>query len=334
MHQNYSVKLIEEYSINYGTQNNSRIYAILYICMNKKRQTAINSLKQMMEYPGRFSILVLGDSGVGKTHWISQNIKEIKDTDKKNLITVNAGLTEDSNDYWEKVFKEANCKFLLIEEVEKLSEKSQETIFNIMSTDNGNYGLKEKDLEVRIIFTSCIPIKKLRQDRRLLSSKFYDRISQFVVTFPNFNETQRTVYSDFEETWKKFFNEEHDFHNRYPHSKEFKDWLDRIAGNMHGNFRDLDKIVINWNFHQIYNESFDEKKIFELVKKDFDAILKYPAQRMYDTNTFVFDEDSKYDDIIKNFKNSLRNWSLSINYNDKRKAAEMLGVSYRTMERW
>ncbi|MGQ1783851.1 ATP-binding protein [Saccharicrinis sp. GN24d3] len=303
--------------------------------MHEIRKKAIHTLKQMMEYPGRFSILVLGDSGVGKTHWISQNVKSITGNESKdNSIFIDSGLTEDSIEYWEDVFNKANNKFLIIEEVEKLSQKSQEIIFNIISTHNGKFGLKEKNLEIRIIFTSCLPIEKLRQDRRILNSKFYDRVSQFVVTFPNFNETQRDIYSDFEETWKKFFNEQHEYHNRFPQSEEFKDWLDLVAGNMYGNFRDLDKIVINWNFHQISAEQLEESKIFELVKKDFEAILKYPAQRIYDDNSFVFIEDIKYDEMLKNFRRALRNWSLNVNFNNKQKAAEMLGISHRSMERW
>jgi len=288
-----------------------------------------------MEYPGKFSILVLGDNGVGKTHWVTQNIENLRGGDaKNNSIIVDSGLAEDSKEYWTDVFEKANQKYLLIEEVEKLSQKSQEIIFNIISTHNGKFGLEEKNLDIRIIFTSCFPIEKLRQDRRFLSTKFYDRISQFVVMLPNFKHTQTEIYYDFEETWKKFFPKQHEYHNKYPKSDEFKKWLNLVAENMYGNFRDLDKIVINWNFHQLSSEGIEESKIFELVKKDFELILKYPAQRVYDDNSFVFIEDVQYDEMMKNFKRALKKWSLGVNFDDKFKAANMLGVHHRSMERW
>lgn len=303
--------------------------------MHKKRKKVIDSLRRMMEYSGRFSIIVLGDNGVGKTHWISQNIQEIKGGNyKDSSITVDSGLIEDSKEFWADIFDKANHKYLIIEEVEKLPQKSQEIIFNILSTEDGRFGLNKKNLEIRIIFTSCFPIEKLRKDRRYLSSKFYDRISQFVVTFPSFKETQIEIYHDFEETWKKFFNEQHEYHDKYPKSDEFKHWLNLVAENMYGNFRDLDKIVINWNFHQVSSGDVSETEIFKLVRKDFEEILKYPAQRNYDDNSFVFIEDVKYDEIMKNFKRALRKWSFSVNFEDKIKAANMLGVSHRSMERW
>lgn len=288
-----------------------------------------------MEYSGRFSILVLGANGVGKTHWIYQNIKEIREENyKEYLISVDSALAEDNEKFWADIFRKADKKYLIIEEVEKLSPKSQEIIFNIISTENGKFGLKEKNLETRIVFTSCFQIDKLRNDRRHLSSKFYDRISQFVVTFPDFRETQRDIYSDFEETWKKFFNEQHEYHNKHPKNEEFKKWLNQMAENMYGNFRDLDKIVMNWNLRQVSSDNMTEEEIFEIVKKDFNEILKFPTQSVYDDNSFVFIEDTKYEDILYNFKMKLKEWCLHINNNDKMKAAKMLGVSHRTMERW
>jgi DNA-binding NtrC family response regulator len=303
--------------------------------MHKKRKQSIDSLKRMMDYEGRFSILVLGDNGVGKTHWINQNIKELREGNQKdNKVSVDSALVEDSQDYWLGIFTNANNKFLIIEEVEKLSQKSQEVLFNILSTENGKYGLEKKDLVVRIIFTSCFPIKKLRDDKRFLNAKFYDRISQFVVTFPSFKETQRDILSYFEETWKKFFSLQHDYHDKYPKGEEFKKWLEEIAENMHGNFRDLDKIVINWNLHQVSSNNMTEDEIFERVKKDFKEVLKYPSQRNYSENTFVFDEDLKYGEIMDNFRLALKEWSLNVNFGVKREAARKLGISHRTMDRW
>lgn len=301
---------------------------------HKKRQEAIDKLLNMMNYPGRFPILVLGDTGTGKSFWINEKINAVSDVKFKGKIKrVYAGLCENSQCFWENLLKEANGKFLLIEEVEKLDIISQDYLFDAMSTVDGFYGFEKKDLEIRIIFTSNFNIKKIRDDRRYLSAKFFDRISQFVVEFPNFDITQTYIYDDFRATWDKMFSTT-DYKNKYPESKDFKKWLESIAYKMHGNFRDLDKIVINWNLHQVNGENKKEEEILEKVKKDFEKFLHNPFQKIYDDNTFVFDEDLDYGKMLIDFRCKLKKWALAFNENNKRNAAKQLNISHRTLERW
>lgn len=293
-----------------------------------KRKTAIEKLKSAMRYPGMHSILVLGDSGTGKTHWI-EKIAEDKDHEyfQQGIYSIYGGLTEDTSMYWESVIEEAHGKVLLIEEVEKLANKSQDLLFNALSTTTGYYGFKEKKCRFVLIFTSTFPIKKLRDDRRFLTAKFFDRISQFVIEFPNFDTTQTTIFEDFRATWDKMKFNEH-----CPESEELKIWLRSEAYRIYGNFRDLDKITVNWNMYQLQNKP--ESEILELIKQDFKNLLHNPAQKVYEENTFIFDEDSDYGQMLQNFRTKLKKWALAVNENNMRQTAKMLRVSHRTMERW
>ena len=98
----------------------------------------------------------------------------------------------------------------------------------------------------------------------------------------------------------------------------------------------MDKIVINWNLHQLSYKNPKEKEleILELLKKDFKELLHNPSRKIYEDNTFIFREDTDYGDLLNDFKRKLKKWALAYNNNDKHKTARMLKISHRTMERW
>ncbi|MFZ4454657.1 MAG: ATP-binding protein [Bacteroidales bacterium] len=305
------------------------------------RDEAIDKLTKTFNYPGRFPVLVIGDTGTGKTYSI-QNAISVATKVKGAYETVNAGLSEETVDFWDNILKKSDNKFLIIDDVEKLSKKSQEILFDRMSTENGLYGFGEKNLTIRIVFVSTFPISKIRDDRRYLTARFFDRISQFVVEFPNFEKTQTNIYDDFISTWDKMFKNNVRYKEEYPDFPEFKKWLEGIAYKMYGNFRDLDKIVINWNLHQISfnydgkDENKDEinNKILDIIKTDFEKYLHNPSQRIAEDNTFVLDEDSDYGTLINDFRHKVKEWSMAINDNNIKKAAKMLKMNPRTMEGW
>ncbi|MEI6556429.1 MAG: ATP-binding protein [Paludibacter sp.] len=308
---------------------------------NKLRVEAYNKLERMMNYPGRFPILVLGDTGTGKTHSIMQIIKTANEF-RGEFEIINGGLIQETKLFWDELLKSADNKFLIVKDVEKLTNKSQEFLFDALSTIDGKYGFVEKKLVIRIIFTTTFPISKIRDDRRYLSARFFDRISQFVVEFPNFDKTQRNIYEDFKATWEKMFLVDGKLLQPCPASKELINWLESEAYRMYGNFRDLDKIVINWHLCQLQEELNGknvcdkevELMIFSKIKNDFKIYLHNPSQRIYDDNTYVFVEGFNYGDHLNNFRKQLKNWILALHNNNKSKAADELNISYRTMERW
>jgi len=131
----------------------------------KERTEAIRKLEGFLLNPGRFSVLVLGMRGTGKTHWLRE-IQKCHSTEKHltGLVVVNAALAKNSNqDYWNEKFKQADKKLLVIEDVENMSKESQEILFDGLSTGEGaKYGFGDKNFEFRIAFTSTFDIKTLR----------------------------------------------------------------------------------------------------------------------------------------------------------------------------
>jgi transcriptional regulator with AAA-type ATPase domain len=294
------------------------------------RFNAIHRLKSGMLFHGMNSILVIGDTGTGKTHWINKIAEYCKNDNpylSSGIINKYSSLCEESEDFWEKLFEKADKKVLLIEEVDKLTKKNQEILFDALSTSNGTYGIKEKKFRFILIFTTILPINKLRDDRNILTAKFFDRISQIVVRFPNFDQTQTKILVDFKATWDKM-----NYDDKCPDNGDLINWLEGEAYRMHGNFRDLDKIVVNWKLYRTMNIKDDE--ILGKISKDFDELLHNPAQKAYEDNIFVFDPDSKYDIIIQDFRAKLKAWSMAFNNGSIRAAAKMLNISHRTMERW
>lgn len=61
----------------------------------KERTEAIRKLEGFLLNPGRFSVLVLGMRGTGKSHWINE-IQKCNSSDKhlKGLVVVNAALAK------------------------------------------------------------------------------------------------------------------------------------------------------------------------------------------------------------------------------------------------
>lgn len=283
----------------------------------KKRLEKIRLLESYLLNPGRFSILVLGNRGTGKKVWIRQK-------HKSNFYTINSALTKPSEQFWEEKFKQADQGILIIEDVELLTKETQEVLFDGLATTDGNFGYASKIYEVRIVFTSSKGVSVLRETEKYLSHKFFDRIAQLVVRFPNFNECANKIENDFKNTWKKF-----EFTTAFP--DELIPWLNENAHTLHGNFRDLDKLCIIWNNYQLMGLS--EEKILKKVKEDFDGFNKFPEMREESFFEINFSTETSYHDMLDNFRRQVKIWAKK-EFPSLRKAGEALGVSHRTIERW
>jgi len=296
----------------------------------KERAEAIKKLAGFLLNPGRFSVLVLGMRGTGKTYWL-QEIQNFNINDKHltGLIVVNAALAKNSNQiYWADKFKQADKKLLVIEDVEKLSKESQEILFDGLSTGEGaKYGFSEKEYEFRVVFTSTFDVKTLRDTEEYLSHKFFDRISQFVVKLPSYNDLKQTVWKDFQLTWKKM---KFKTHNEMP-SFELRTWLEEHSHELHGHFRDLDKIVINWHHYRISGKKEDD--ILSLVTDDFRELFHFPEHKSELSNAFNIDSSLDWEGNMRKFRRYYKEW-VKIEYGSLRKGEKKAGVSFRTMERW
>jgi len=281
-----------------------------------KRKKQINMLKSYLKNPGRFSILVLGDRGTGKTFWVNHIGKEV--------ISFHASTAKSCKEFWEKQFELSHQKILLIEDIEQLNQLSQEVLFEGLSTQNGSFGYQDKNYEVTIVFTSSKKVSILRDSEKYLTNKFFDRIAQLVVEFPNFEQCGNSIIKDFKAIWGKF-----KFTTKYPNSIE--PWLKNNAHNLHGNFRDLDKLCIVWNNYQL--SDIDEDKILPIVKYDFQKFYRFPETKDENVYELVFSKEETYQDMLENFRREVKAWAKE-EFPSLRAAAEVLKISHRTIERW
>lgn len=290
------------------------------------RKTEIIRLQSYLVNPGRFSILVLGERGTGKTHWVEQlQIENKKDKHLKQIVSIPCGVSKSDLSYWENILKVTDGKLVLFEEVDKLSKVSQDILFEWLSTKDGKYGFGKKTIECRVAFTSSKHISVLRDNEEFLLHKFYDRISQFVVELPAFQRTQRNIVDDLKATWLKM-----EFTGKVP-GDELNTWLIANTEKLHGNFRDLDKIVINWNNWRLLKKN--ENEILSLVTNEFNLYYHNPVPSIGLHDTFVFKREKAYDQLLDDFRSNLKDWA-KIEYGDLKQAAKGLKVSKRTMERW
>lgn len=296
----------------------------------KERTEAIRKLEGFLLNPGRFSVLVLGMRGTGKTHWLRE-IQKCHSTEKHltGLVVVNAALAKNSNqDYWNEKFKQADKKLLVIEDVENMSKESQEILFDGLSTGEGaKYGFGDKNFEFRIAFTSTFDIKTLRDTEEYLSHKFFDRISQFVVRLPSYTDSTKSIWKDFQLSWKKMKFEKS---NDMP-SIELRTWLENHSHELHGHFRDLDKIAINWHHYRIIGKKEDE--ILGLVTQDFKELFHFPEHKSELSTAFHINGSLDWEGNLRKFKRHFKEW-VKVEFGSLRKGEKKVGVSYRTIERW
>ncbi|WP_405293744.1 sigma 54-interacting transcriptional regulator [Algibacter sp. Ld11] len=299
---------------------------------NTKRKPSIKKLNSYLTNPGRFSILVIGQRGTGKAHWLTQ-IQIKHQSASKNLENINFVNAKKSNDFtdiqWENTFKKSNNGLLVITDIEELNKEAQASLFEGISTGKGGkFGFREKVFDIRIAFTTTKSISSLRDSETYLTHKFFDRICQFAVKFPSYQRGDRNTWKDFKKTWHKMCFEEH---NTLP-GEELKEWLENGNIILHGNFRDLDKLAINWHNYRLQDD-IQEENILELVKSDFNDFYRFPEHNDNLKREFEISDDITWNDNLDNFKEAYTRF-IKEKYGSLKQGAKKAGISYRTMERW
>lgn len=299
-----------------------------------KRRNAVEEVYRYMTDDGRFSILLLGSQGVGKTFWIDKIVKFIQDKNKaldyymSKIIRINCCICADKDEYyWNDIFLKADGGIIVFDHVEYLDKKSQFILFEILSTNNGKFGYLEKKIACRVIFTSSTKIEWLRDASSKLLPTFIGRISNFVVELPNFGECSNKIEYDFKNTWNKM-NFREPF-NEMP-AKTFIAWLRENVHDFHGNFRDLENLTMNWHNCKVNGLSDDET--FKMVVNTFKMYNRYPDHNTENYN-FTFDTDMDYkNEILPSFKNFIKEKAKEIYKETHNK--KPFGISLRTMEKW
>ena len=295
---------------------------------NSSRRNSVEKLYWFLQNPGKFSILLLGDSGVGKGHWVREIQREIKETTTcaEGIEEITLSAAEPNKAYWGDIFKKSHNKILLIKELEKVGNHDS-FLFEALSTSNGKYGFDKKEVETRVIFSSSYSIQSLRETEQYITNRLFDRIAQLVVKFPSFNEANLSIWEDFEGTWKKM---KFETHNELPKDK-LEEWLNERSHTFNGNFRDLDKIAILW--HQFRLMGVAEHEILSLVREQFLTYTAFPEHTQESGDAFYFSKGKTKREIELDFRATFKRWTKKT-YGSFKKAAGPLEMNPRSMERW
>jgi DNA-binding NtrC family response regulator len=294
---------------------------------SESRKEAIRKLEFAIQNPGRFSVLLIGERGSGKSHWLY----EISKAHEKKLHTVHPAFAEESQEYWLKQFTEADGGILAIDEAETLSKNMQDLIRQIMSTNNGCFGLNEnlsdKKLAVQVVFISSRPISALRESEDVWLHSFFNRIGQIIVEMPSLRSDESFLWKHFLATWDKMKFIE----SKNPSERQIEQWLFRNYENLHGNFRDLDKLSINLDF--FIKTGLSEAKAWEKTVEDFEKLFHSPEQIVHKDLVFEFERGKSKQEIELVFRSKFKTWAKN-EFGSLQKAAKQLGCSVRTFEKW
>jgi len=300
--------------------------------MKDTREGVRKKLEQFIKNPGYFSILLLGDSGTGKSYLINQVFNDIEKDKIGFYYPFEIGET---NEKVEKIFEK---EYIIIKNIEELSKNQQNILFNALSTSDGKIGFgQQKDFK-RIIFTSSYDVMQLRESREHLIDRFWDRISQLVIKMPSFKDYSSTIINDFKSVWEKMDFKEFP---KLPQDVDFSFWLKENCKTFSGNFRDLDSIAILWHQYRIieYGDSIQkfksdvETRIFRKVRADFEEFTHFPSQKTDNSNVFEFEKGKTWEQIERNFHSKFKAW-VKREYESIKAATEELNMPLRKMDKW
>lgn len=300
--------------------------------MKATRDEVQKKLDLILKNPGFFSILILGDSGTGKSFLINSCLSD--DEKKKAGFYYPFEIGETIEDI-SKIFEK---EFIIIKNIEELTINQQNILFKALSTSNGEIGLKENVGFKRIIFTSCYDVIQLRENREHLTDRFWDRISQLVIKVPSFKDYSVEIRNDFKSVWEKMDFKEFP---KLPDDGEFSVWLTDNCRTFSRNFRDLDSIAILWHQYRIieYGNSLQkfkseiEARIFRKVREDFEDFTHFPTQKTDTSNIFEFEKGKTWEQIERNFHSKFKNWAKN-EYDTIKNATEQLNMPLRKMDKW
>lgn len=300
--------------------------------MENIRNQAQDKLKNFIKNPGFFSILILGDNGTGKNYLINSVLDGV---DKETVGYYYPYEIGETDDEIAKIFEK---EYITIKNIEELSKNQQYILTNALSTSDGTIGLNNNRGSKRIVFTSSFDIAQLRDSRKHLIDRFWDRISQLVIKVPSFKEFSSEIKNDFKVVWEKMDFKEYP---KLPEDGEFIYWLTENCKTFSGNFRDLDKIAILWHQYRIINyaetkqkfKSDVEARIFRKVRGDFEEFTHFPTQKTDTSNVFEFEKGKTWEQIERNFQSKFKSW-IKNEYPSIKEATKELNMPLRKMDKW
>jgi transcriptional regulator with PAS, ATPase and Fis domain len=323
----------------------SESFKIFHTTQSKKRELV--NLKMATFLKTGFSILLIGERGIGKT-------QIARETSKNNDRFVTANCASFADDTmaeselfgYEKgsftgaqkegksgLFADANGGILFLDEIHNLSKSVQAKLMTAIQTDRENNmhirkfgGTKTTPIKCRLIFATNRPVNILRE---CLLPDFYDRIAQHIIEIPPLRETVNDREEDWKNIWKQLkFRDAPE----PPQEQELIDWLKKEP--LYGNFRDLQKIAMYYNaFTQFDDDTksmIAEKTPFQYAKNEF---AKYHSQIPTSKGVeFEIIPEKSADEMIADFQYQLQEWATK--KWSRKEAAEKLKVTEKTLNNW
>lgn len=300
--------------------------------MNNVRIDAKNKLEYFIKNPGFFSVLVLGENGTGKAFIINEVLKAAGIKGVKQYYPFEIGTNE------EEISKIFENEYIVIKNIEELSESQQIILTKALSTSDGTIGLLSNRGYKRIVFSSSFDVTQLTEGQERLLNRFWDRISQLVIKIPSFKDFSAEIKNDFKLVWENMDFQEYP---KLPEDGEFIFWLRETCQIFSGNFRDLDKIAILWHQYRLIEydglkqkfKSDVEARIFRKVRLDFEKLTHFPTQKADTSNTFEIVKGKTWEQIERDFQATFKAWA-KLNYNSIKEATKELNMPLRKMDKW
>ncbi len=307
---------------------------------------AMNSIESELESffknPGRFSVLVLGPRGIGKSRMINEvGEKVLKEPPTYFNCASVEGDTMALSELFGHVkgsftgavsdkpglFDEANRSgMLFFDEIHNLNKRVQEKLMTALQTvehkgERGWYrfrrvgSVKEEYARFQPVFASNRTIQELE---KMLLPDFFDRINQLSLRLPSIREQELKPSVIFPATWEYM-----DFKKIPEAPQAFYDWLDGLS--LSGNYRDLEKIAIL--LHQALMNN--NKDPFGYAQRRFEMFHRITASTP-SRSAFNFRRGATLAELEYEYREALLRWALSPEGYGSRKEAQ-LGLSYENL---
>jgi transcriptional regulator with AAA-type ATPase domain len=307
-----------------------------------------------------FPILLLGNRGTGKTHWI----KQFAENQPVGYFSCNKGLDswDEKTGRWRghrelvKIMEtaaEADGGIFFLDDIDQLAIPLQKRLMYLLR------GYKNKQLCIdvptsktvncNIVFASNKPVDELWLDpnphlkddnfftkpnagnENHLIPEFYDFISQQVVELPSLRAERKERVSDWKSVWKNM-----NLGSTIPDYLEFYEWLTPLT--LAGNFRDLEKIALRYHtFQTVFSKeektSLGYSNALDFVKDEYENYQKINSKTY-----FNFTDDKKTSKMLTEYKSLLYEWAIQ-RYKTKEGILEHfkeLGerISLKTLYNW
>jgi len=292
-----------------------------------------------------FAILLVGERGTGKsrlvkehaqsTNFISADCASFDDDSKaeSELFGTTKGSYTDAQDK-DGLFQKAAGGVLFLDEIHNLSKFVQAKLMRTLGTDkDNNFTVRKmgdtKEQKVKCTFIAATNLSVDELKKRLLPD-FYDRISQLIIEIPPLRDTLEDRIDD----WKKVCNEMQ-FNEPVPLEPALTSWLKQL--DLHGNFRDLQKIAIYYHRYTTFStelkQYIPQKNAVNYAKAEF---KKYHL--VNDAVNYQFSLEKSPDDMLRDFKSELATWLMQ-NFGtieEIRQHVKHLGdsISKKTLYNW